>query len=315
MTPTTPTTLLAATRRRLGGWPQRPATREAVAGYLIISPWLLGLLAFTAFPLIASIYLSFTKYNLLQPPSWTGLANYRTMLEDERFIASFRITTVYVLVTVPSHLIAAFLVAEMMNQKIPWLSFFRTVYYLPAIVPAMATFLLWTWVFNPEFGILNWGLGLLGIRGPAWLADPRWALWAIIVMSFWGIGGSMVIYLSGLQGIPTEYYEAARIDGAGALACFQHITVPQMTPVIFYNLIMGIIGAFQTFGASYVMTRGGPGYSTLFYTLYLYYNAFNYGKMGYACAMAWILFVVIMFFTILLFRTSSTWVYYSGEVR
>jgi len=307
--------LTASARQRLLGKRWSPAAREALAGYLIISPWLVGLLAFTAFPLIASVYLSFTKYNLVQPPAWIGTQNYSAMLQDERFIASFRITVIYVLVTVPAHLVAAFIVAEMMNQKIPWLSFFRTVYYLPAIVPAMATFLLWTWVFNPEFGLLNWAIGLFGVKGPAWLADPRWALWAIIVMSFWGIGGSMVIYLSGLQGIPTEYYEAARIDGAGALTCFWYVTIPQMTPVIFYNLIMGVIGSFQTFGASYVMTRGGPGYSTLFYTLYLYYNAFNYGKMGYACAMAWILFLVIMVFTVLLLRTSSSWVYYSGEVR
>jgi multiple sugar transport system permease protein len=293
----------------------KSSTREAIAGYVAISPWLTGLLAFTAFPLLASLYLSFTQYNLVKPPIWVGSDNYAAMLRDERFIVSFRITVIYVLVTVPSHLAAAFLVAEMMNQKIPALSFFRTVYYLPAIVPSMATYLLWVWIFNPEFGLLNWGLSLFGISGPAWLADPRWALWALILMSFWGIGGSMVIYLSGLQGIPTELYEAARIDGAGVLACFRHVTIPQMTPVIFYNLIMGIIGAFQTFGGAYVMTRGGPGYSTLFYTLYLYFNAFQYGKMGYACAMAWLLFVVIMFFTIALFRTSTYWVYYSGEVR
>jgi multiple sugar transport system permease protein len=308
---TEPSATAPSGRRRRWG----QAQREALAGYVAISPWVIGMLVFTAFPLLASVYLSFTRYNLVKPPEWAGMLNYATMLHDDRFITSLRITTVYVLISVPTHLAAAFMVAELMNQKIPLLSFFRTVYYLPAIVPAMATFLLWTWIFNPEFGLLNWGIGLFGIAGPAWLADPRWALWAIIIMSFWGIGGSMVIYLSGLQGIPTEYYEAARIDGAGVMACFQHITIPQMTPVIFYNLIMGIIGSFQTFGASYVMTRGGPGNSTLFYTLLLYYNAFSYGKMGYACAMAWILFVVIMAFTLLLFRTSSSWVYYSGEVR
>ena len=302
-------------RARLWSRPLRPATREAIAGYLAISPWIVGLLAFTAFPLLASVYLSLTKYNLLQPPRWVGLANYGALLQDERFIASFKVTWTYVLVAVPSHLIVAFLVADLMNQDIPLLTWFRTIYYLPAIVPSMATFLLWVWIFNPEYGLLNWGLGLFGIQGPAWLADPSWALSALIVMSFWGIGGSMVIYLSGLQGIPTELYEAARIDGAGVLACFRHVTLPQMTPVIFYNLIMGIIGSFQTFGASYVMTRGGPGYSTLFYTLYLYFNAFSYQKMGFACAMAWVLFMLIMALTALVFRTSRFWVYYSGERR
>lgn len=295
--------------------PLRPATQEALAGYLAISPWIIGFFVFTVFPLAASAYLSFTKYNLLKPPQWTGGANYVAMFQDERFLASLSVTATYVLVAVPLHLVLAFLVAEMMNQKLPLLSWFRTIYYLPAIVPAIATFLLWTWIFNPEYGVLNWGLGLVGIQGPAWLADPRWALSALIVMSCWGIGGSMVIYLSGLQGIPTEYYEAAMIDGAGVVARFRHVTLPQMTPVIFYNLITGIIGAFQTFGASYVMTNGGPGYSTLFYTLYLYFNAFKYGKMGFAAAMAWVLFVIIMTLTVLLFRTSKSWVYYSGEVR
>jgi multiple sugar transport system permease protein len=302
-------------RARLWPRPLRPTTREAIAGYLAISPWFVGLFAFTAFPLLASIYLSLTRYNLLQPPRWIGLANYGALLQDERFIASFKVTWTYVLVAVPSHLIAAFLVADLMNQNIPLLTWFRTIYYLPAIVPSMATYLLWVWIFNTEYGLLNWGIGLFGIVGPAWLADPAWALWALIVMSFWGIGGSMVIYLSGLQGIPTELYEAAKIDGAGVLACFRHVTLPQMTPVIFYNLIMGIIGSFQTFGASYVMTRGGPGYSTLFYTLYLYFNAFSYQKMGFACAMAWVLFMLIMALTALVFRTSHLWVFYSGERR
>jgi multiple sugar transport system permease protein len=293
----------------------KSSTREVIAGLLSISPWFIGFFGFTVFPLLASLYLSFTKYNLVKPPQWTGFTNYVSMFQDERFIAALVVTSTYVVVAVPLHLVTAFLVAEMMNQKIPLLSWFRTIYYLPAIVPSVATFLLWSWIFNPEYGLLNWALGLVGIQGPAWLADPNWALSALILMSVWGIGGSMVIYLSGLQGIPTEYYEAAKIDGAGVLARFWHVTIPQMTPVIFYNLIMGIIGAFQTFGASYVMTNGGPGYSTLFYTLYLYFNAFKYGKMGIAAAMAWVLFLIIMLFTALLFRTSKFWVHYSGEVK
>jgi len=293
----------------------KSSTREAIAGLIAISPWIIGFFAFTVFPLLASFYLSFTKYNLVRPPQWTGFVNYLSMFQDERFIASVVVTSTYVLVAVPLNLITAFLVAEMMNQKLPFLSWFRTIYYLPAIVPSVATFLLWSWIFNPEYGLLNWALGLVGIQGPAWLADPNWALSALILMSVWGIGGSMVIYLSGLQGIPTEFYEAAKIDGAGMLARFRHVTIPQMTPVIFYNLIIGIIAAFQTFGASYVMTNGGPGYSTLFYTLYLYFNAFKYGKMGVAAAMAWVLFLIIMLLTALLFRTSKSWVHYSGEVK
>lgn len=314
-------TTLSAGSKKISGqfglkaYLSKSSTREMIAGYLAISPWIIGFFVFTVFPLLASLYLSFTKYNLVKPPVWTGFTNYVSMVQDERFIAALIVTSTYVIVAVPLHLVTAFLVAEMMNQKLPFLSGFRTIYYLPAIVPSVATFLLWTWIFNPEYGLLNWGLGLIGIQGPAWLADPRWALSALILMSVWGIGGSMVIYLSGLQGIPTEYYEAAKIDGAGMLARFWHVTIPQMTPVIFYNLIMGIIGAFQTFGASYVMTNGGPGYSTLFYTLYLYFNAFKYGKMGIAAAMAWVLFLIIMVFTALLFRSSKFWVHYSGEVK
>ena len=301
-------------------WPRRRTHRSrlarnaAIAGYLFISPWLIGFFCLTLGPMIASLYFSLTKYGMLDMPSWVGLENYSELLKDAEFWQSLKVTSIYTFSSVPLHLIFGFMIALMLNQNaIRALSLFRTIYYLPAVVSGVAVAVLWAWIFQPKAGILNGALALIGIKGPMWLLDPTWALPAMIVMSLWGVGGGMVIYLAGLQGIPTVYYEAASIDGANAWQRFWSVTLPMMTSVLFFNLIMGIIGSFQVFTQAYVMTRGGPMDATLFYILHLYVTAFRRFRMGYASAMAWMLFVVILALTSLVIKSSSAWVYYAGE--
>ncbi len=289
--------------------------REAFEGYLAISPWLLGLAIFTVGPIIASLYFSFTEYEVVKTPVWIGLANYQRLAGDRLFWQSLKVTGTYVGASVPLGIVLSFAVALLMNQKVRLIGFFRTAYYMPNLVPAVGSAILWIWIFNPEFGLLNTALATIGIKGPLWLGHSKWALPALIIMSLWGVGGGMLIYLAGLQGIPTDLYEAAEVDGATAWRRFVHVTVPQMTPVLFFNLIMGIIGSFQVFTAGYIMTGGGPRYATYFYVLYLYNNAFQYFRMGYASALAWILAVIILFFTLLVFRSSTAWVYYEGQLR
>jgi len=226
------------------------------------------------------------------------------------------VTVLFSSVGVPLGLIGGFGVALVMNQNIRALGLWRTIYYLPAVIAGVAMARLWQSVFNPRFGILNTALALVGIRGPSWLGDEAWVLPAFLIMTLWGVAGAnMVIYLAGLQSIPTELYEAAMIDGAGPWRKLLHVTIPMMTPIILLRLIMGIIGSFQIFTQAFVMTKGGPGNASLFYVLYLYRNAFEYSRMGYACALAWVLFVIILTLTGLVFRSSSVWVYYQGELR
>ena len=289
--------------------------REAKEGFLFISPWVLGFIVFTVGPLIASAFFSFTDYEIVKPPIWIGLDNYRRMLQDRLFWQALKVTSIYVVGTVPVGIVLSFAVALLMNQKIKFLGFFRTAYYMPNLVPSVASAILWIWILSPQFGLLNTFLRSIGIEGPQWLGSVKWALPSLIIMSLWGIGGPMLIYLAGLQGIPTELYEAAEIDGASSCKRFQHVTVPQMSSVIFFNLIMGIIGTFQVFTAGYIMTEGGPRYATLFYVLYLYNNAFRYFRMGFASALAWVLGVIILAFTLIVFRSSAMWVYYEGELK
>lgn len=294
----------------------KPATRETIEGYIFIAPWLIGFVVFLLGPLVASAYFSFTKYELATPPVWVGLDNYVKLFNDKLFYTSLRVTAVYTIFTVPVGITLSLLVALLLNQNVKLLGVYRTLYYMPALVPAVASAMLWVWLLNPQFGLINTLLKqFFGIKGPPWLGNTKWALPSLIIMSLWGVGGPMLIYLAGLQGIPTEYYEAAKIDGANAWKSFRYITIPQMSPVIFYNLVSGIIGSFQVFSAGYLMTGGGPGHSTLFYVLYLYNNAFRWFKMGYASALAWVLFVIIMILTFVTIRSSSIWVFYSGELR
>jgi multiple sugar transport system permease protein len=292
------------------------ARREALWGFVFIGPWLLGFLALKLGPMIASAYLSMTEYAMVAPPEFLGLANFEKIFaNDPAFWDALKVTLVYALFSVPAGLTLALLVALLLNQKVPGLRLWRTIYYLPAVVSGVAVAMLWTWIFHSEFGLINLALRALGLQGPAWLADPDWALSALILMSLWGIGGGMVINLAGLQGIPTDLYDAASIDGAGRVRQFFHITIPMLSPVLLFNLVMGVIDAFQYFTNAYIMTGGGPGRATLFYNLYLYQNAFKYYKMGYASALAWVLFVIILLLTLLIFKSSPLWVYYEGTIK
>lgn len=291
----------------------RMARREALEGYLFVTPLLLGLLVFTLGPVLQSLYISFTRYDIFTPSTFVGLRNYKALLADRLFWQSLKITTLYAVVSVPLHLSLGLAVALLMNSKVRGITLFRTIYYLPAVVSGVAASLLWVWIFNPSYGLANVALKAVGLPPQRWLTDPATALPSLIFMSLWGIGGGMVIYLAGLQGVPGHLYESASLDGANALQQFRHVTLPMLTPVIFYNLVMGLIGSFQIFTQAFVMTSGGPANATLFYVLYLFRQAFNYFHMGYASAMAWVLFAIILVLTLLVFKSSALWVYYEGE--
>jgi len=284
-------------------------------GYAFIAPWLIGFVVFTAGPFVASIYLSFTRYNIVTDPVWVGLTNYKTLLwGDPLFYKSLAVTLKYAVVAVPLGIAAGVGLALLLNLEVRGISVYRTIFYLPSIVPVVATSVIFVWILNPQIGLVNGLLRHFNIVGPNWLGDHRWALPSLIFMSLWGVGGSMIIYLAGLKDIPLELYEAAMIDGAGALQRTRHITLPMLTPVIFFNLVMGTIGAFQYFTQAYVMMNGtgGPNDSTYFYALYLFNRAWRYMDMGYGSAMAWVLFVIIMLVTGLIFRSHRRWVHYGG---
>ncbi|MCP4641275.1 MAG: sugar ABC transporter permease [bacterium] len=285
--------------------------KKQLTGYAFISPWLVGFLVFTAIPFVASIYLSFTRYDIVSSPVPVGAANYHKLLtQDPLFWKSLWITFKYALVAVPVGIVAGVALALMLNLEIRGMSVYRTVFYIPSIVPVVATSVIFVWILNPQIGLINGLLRNLGIVGPAWLQDTKWAFWSLVFMSLWAVGGSMIIYLAGLKDIPATLYEAALIDGANAWQRTRHVTLPMITPVIFFNLIMGVIGSFQYFTQAYIMTQGGPEDSTHFYALYLFNRAWRYLDMGYASAMAWILFVIVMTFTLVIFRSHHRWVHY-----
>ncbi|MFN8444862.1 MAG: sugar ABC transporter permease [Caldilineaceae bacterium] len=288
-------------------------TREALAGYLFVAPALFGFLVFIAGPILVSAYFSLTEYKLTRSPQWAGLQNYQTLWQDELFWQSLNVTVRYAVLALPLGLVLSLGLALLLNQKLWGVAFWRTVYYLPAVISGVAVAVLWSWILNPEFGLLNTFLRYLGIQGPNWLGDTRTALPALVLISLWGIGGNMLTYLAGLQGIPTELYEAASIDGAGSWRRLINITLPLLSPVIFFNLVMGLIGVFQFFTEPFIMTRGGPEQSTLSYMLYLYRNAFTYFKMGYAAALAWVLFLLVLLLTLAVFRSSPIWVHYEAQ--
>jgi multiple sugar transport system permease protein len=280
-------------------------------GFAMVSPWVIGFLLFTLGPMIASLYFSFTDYSVLKAPQFLGLANFRELIfTDPRHRVALYNTVYYTAFQVPLSILLALAVAILLNQGLPGENVFRTIYYLPSVVSGVAISMLWLWLFDPNLGMVNVFLEWLGLRGPLWLQDPAWSKPALILMSLWGIGGEMVIFLAGLQGVPQELYDAAMADGASWWGKIRHVTLPLITPTIFFNVIMGIIGSFQVFTSSYIMTKGGPVNSTLFYVLYLYQNAFRFFQMGYASAMAWILFLIVMALTLLQFRLAGRWVYY-----
>jgi multiple sugar transport system permease protein len=289
---------------------------EQVLGWLMAAPWIIGFLFFTAGPMIASMVISFMKWDIISPPDWIGAANYVKLFTlDPLPLHALRITVTYAAMSLPIQIFLGLILAMLLNTKIRGLAFFRTVYYLPAILAGVSVALLWRWIFQPEFGLLNMGLALVGIQGPSWLMDRTWVLPSFAIMSFWTVGGSMVIYLAGLQGIPTMLYEAAEIDGASGVQRFIHVTFPMLSPVIFFQLVMGVINSFQIFTSAYIMTNGGPANASLFYMLYLYRQGFQFFNMGYASSLAWVLFLVILIMTLLIFKTATGWVYYEAETK
>lgn len=301
-----------------------PARRkEALQGFAFISPWIIGFLAFTAYPMIASLYFSFTRYNVITPPQWIGLDNYIYAFTGKPFGAtgdplfwhSMERTIVWVLVTVPLGIFGSLLAAVLLNRGLRGTAFYRTAFFLPSLTPVVAASLLWAWILNPQIGIMNMTIeSLTGLRGPGWLSSIDWALPSLAIIALWtAIGGNrMLIFLAGLQGIPSELYEAARVDGAGALRSWWHITIPLISPAIFFNLVLGIIISFRVFAFAFVTTGGGPARSTYFYALHLYTQAFSSFDMGYGSALAWVLFLIVLVITLVNMKLSSRWVYYES---
>jgi multiple sugar transport system permease protein len=293
--------------------------RERRAAYLSVSPWVLGFLAFTAGPLIMSLVVSFTDYNVLHPGAtrWIGAANYTEAFRDPVLLHSFRITLLYVGLAVPADLIVGLILALVLNVRARGGGAFRTAMFLPVMIAgtggaSVAVALLWLWLFQPRFGLLNYLLSKVGVPPQLWVYSPRLVVPSLALMSLWGVGRSMLIYLAALQGLPRDVLAAAQVDGAGAWRRFWRVTIPLLTPAILFNLVLDLIGGFQTFTQAYIVTQGGPGNSSLFYMLYLYRNAFSYFRMGYASALAWLLFVFTLLVTILIFWSARRWVFYEG---
>jgi multiple sugar transport system permease protein len=284
--------------------------REAIECYLFILPMILGLLLFFLGPMVASFYFSLTEYDMLTSPEWVGFQNYQDLFDDDKFWKSLRVTSIYSGVSVPLVLFLALAMAVLLNQKFRGVTAFRAIYYLPTVMSGVAVATLWRWIFNTDYGVLNLLLDKVGIRGPAWLSTEEWAMPALIITSLWTAGGSMLIFLAGLQGIPGDLYEAAELDGAGRWNRFRNITLPLLSHVTFFNLVLGIIGALQVFTEAFVLTRGGPNDSTLLLSVYLYRNAFQFLKMGYASAIAWVMFLIVMALTLLVFKSAPMWVHH-----
>lgn len=283
---------------------------------MCIAPWLIGFVCLTLGPVIFSFVISLTKWDMISPPRMVGLENYATIFTDDfRFRQSLKVTGLYAAFAVPLGVVCSLALAMLLNLKVRGMRVFRSIFYIPAILPPVAVSMVWLMVFKPHGGIFNTMLGWLHIAPVPWLTSTEWALPSFVIMSIWGVGGGMIIYLAGLQSVPTQLYEAAEIDGAGGWKKFRHVTLPMISPTIFFNVIMGLIGSFQVFTSSFIMTQGGPAYSTLFYVLYLYQKAFKYLQMGYACALAWILFAIILALTLVVFKTSARWVYYEADVK
>lgn len=298
---------LAFPRRRL-------LTAQGLEGYLCIAPWLIGFVCFVAGPMVAALLISFTDWSMLSAPEWVGLGNYKKIFEDPLFYRVLFNTAFISFVSVPLQLCLALLMAIGLNEKLKGVALYRTIFFLPSQMPVVASALLWLWVFNPEFGLVNAGLNTLNLPGLRWLFDPDLAKPSIVLITLWGgIGTSLIIFLAGLQGIPESLHEAAAIDGAGAIARFRHVTLPMLSPIIFFNLIIGVIASFQAyFTLVFVTTGGGPGNATLIFILYIYFKAFRDFAMGYAAALAWLLFTIVVVLTAINFGLARFWVHYEG---
>lgn len=292
----------------------RARRQHILYGYLFLLPWLVGFLVLTAGPMLTSLWLSFYKYDF-SSIQYVGVENYRRLFfEDPLFWKSLRVTILYAVFAVPLGIAGSLALAMLLNTRVRGIPVFRTLFYLPSLVPAVATAVLWQWLFNTDNGLLNQVLGFFGFSGPQWLQDENWTLPGFVLMSLWGVGGGrMVIFLAGLQGISETYYEAANLDGASAWQSFKHVTLPLLSPVVFFNVVLGIIGSFQYFTQAYVMTGGGPNNASLFYALYLFRNAFDHFRIGKASAMAWVLFTILLVITGVQLWLSKRWVHYEGE--
>jgi multiple sugar transport system permease protein len=282
--------------------------------YLLVSPWLIGFLLFQALPLLGALLLSVTEWPLPQPPAFVGLDHFQAMAADHLFGRTLFNTAYYALGTVPAGLLLGLILALLVNRRRWGMRFFRTIFFVPAVISGVATILLWGWIFNPRYGLVNAALALVGVRGPGWLQDEAWAMPALILMSLWTVGTNMVVFVAALQGIPRDLYEAAELDGAGEWPRLRHVTWPLISPVTFFLLIVNLVAAFQVFTPTYVLTRGGPNNATLTLPLYIYLNAFAWGRLGYASALAMVLFLSVLLLTFVQFRLADRWVFYaSGE--
>lgn len=296
------------------------ARKEALWFYVLVSPWLAGFILFAGGPTVASAYLSLTHNDPVNwPPTWVGLLNYDVMFRDRLFWKALQVTTYYTALAVPLSVIFATFIALILNERLPGTAVWRTIYYLPSIVTGVPVALMWNWIFQPQFGLVNGLLYDLGVPPeylPRWLSDPAWAVPTFVIMSLWQFGGPMLIYLASIQGVPSQLYEAAQLDGASKLRQIWHITLPSISPVIFFNGILAIIASFQVFTNAFVITNGGPNYATYFMVFMIYQNAFTFiSNMGYADALAWILFMIMLIFTGLAFRSSRHWVFYEAVAR
>jgi multiple sugar transport system permease protein len=307
----------AAPARERVWWRTPMGRRRTMYAYLCLLPWMVGLLVFTAYPIIASLYYSFTEYPLLEGATWIGLQNYQQLFfEDDLFWKSLRVTAIYTLVNVPAGVVVGYLIALLLNQSVRGVSVWRTIYFLPSIVPTIAAAFLWSWMFNPDFGLINGVLlTVFGIHGPAWFASEDWVLPAFTVMALWAAGGGLVLYLASLQQVPTTLYEAAKVDGANTWQRLLNVTLPMTSPVILFTFITGMISTFQIFAAGFILTQGGPNNASLFYVLYLYQNGWQYFKMGYASALAWVLVLIVLALTALMIWASRQLVYYEYSER
>ncbi len=293
-----------------------PRKREALEGYLYLTPWALGFFVFVGGPMLTSLVLSFTKYNVMLAPEFVGFRNYVTALtKDDLLFPSIARTFYYAALVVPIGLALSLGVAMLLNRPLRLTAVWRTFFFLPTLTPIVAAALLWRWMLNPDVGIVNYSLAQIGIKGPGWLSSTEWAIPSLALIGLWvSVGGSqMIIFLAGLQAVPTELLEAAEIDGAGRWEKFVSVTMPMITPTIFFNLVLGIIFALRTFEVAFVATNGGPARATWFISLHIYQNAFVSFDMGYASALAWLFLIVLLGFTYLQFRISGRWVYYASE--
>jgi multiple sugar transport system permease protein len=287
--------------------------KEAIAGLLFAAPWFIGMAVFLLYPLFASVYYSFTDYSVLKPAVWIGLDNYKELMGDELFWKSVVNTGVYAMMALPAGMVVALALAMLLNTKVKGMTVYRTIFFLPSLVPMISLAVLWLWILNSQYGVLNQVLGFVGIGGPNWLGDPAWSKPALVVLGIWGVGNAMLIYLASLQDVPQSLVEAADLDGANGWQKVRNVTLPMISPVILFNLVMGIIGTLQVFAVPYVMFPGGsPNRSTYFYAMYLFDNAFRFNKMGYAAAMGWIMFLVILVLTMGALKLSEKHVHYQG---